>query len=142
MKQWILGLGMALMLPSLAAANDEMFKWRDTRGRTHYSNDSAKVPQGAAPVRKQLGHIGGDPIGTVVEPAAPGAEPAAPRTMARFERSDACVRSDDPWALSHRSVDLDRRNWYQVDLSCGPQRDVEGWLRDAALTLELRRIGM
>jgi hypothetical protein len=142
MKHWILGIGVALAMPALAAADDQMFKWRDARGRTHYSNDSAKVPQGASVVSKGIGHIGGAPIGAVVQPPDPSATRGFPQTIARFERSDACVRSYDPWALPHRSVDLDRRNWYQIDLICGPQRDIEGWLRSAALALEFRRIGM
>jgi hypothetical protein len=133
---------MALALPAVALADDEMFKWRDARGRVHYSNDSAKIPQGARPVAKQLGHIGGEPVGSVVAPMDASAAPAFPRTVARFERTGGCIRSYDPWALPHRGVDLDRRNWYGIDLACGPQRDVEGWLRDAALTLEFRRIGM
>ena len=140
MKQWILGIGMALAMPALAAAEDQMFKWRDARGRTHYSNDSAKVPEGASVVNKGIGLIGGAPIGPVVQPDDPSAAPAFPQTVARFERSDACVRSYDP--LPHRSVDLDRPDWYQIDLVCGPQRDIEGWLRGAATQLEFRRIGM
>ena len=39
-------LTVALMLP-LAAHAEDMFKWRDARGRTHYGNDSEKVPAGA-----------------------------------------------------------------------------------------------
>ena len=46
------------------------------------------------------------------------------------------------WALPHRSVDFDRRWWFDVDYTCGQQRDIEGWLRSASKTLELRKIGM
>jgi hypothetical protein len=132
-------LVLALLLPVAAKAED-MFRWRDARGRIHYSNDTEKVPQGAAPVAKQLGHIGGDPIGEAIEPPADeGRAPAAP--SARFAPPRSCVDDLGLLALPHLPVDLDRRYWYDVDSLCGPQHDIEGWLRRASTDLELRKIG-
>jgi len=44
-------LTVALLLP-LAAHAEDMFKWRDARGRIHYSNDTEKVPAGSEIVTK------------------------------------------------------------------------------------------
>jgi len=132
-------LVLALLLPVAAKAED-MFRWRDARGRVHYSNDTEQVPQGAAAVTRELGHIGGEPIGEAVElPRAEGRAPQAP--LARFAPSRSCVDDLGLLALPHRPVDLDRPYWFDVDSLCGPQHDVEGWLRRASTELELRKIG-
>ena len=124
----------ALLLP-IAAHAEDMFRWRDARGRIHYSNDTERVPAGAKPVTKQLGEIGGTPIGEAVEPG----KFEAPR--AAFVPSAGCVRDLGLYALPHRSVDLDRRYWFDVEQACGPQHDIEGGLRRASTDLELRKIG-
>jgi hypothetical protein len=132
-------LVLALLLPVTAKAED-MFRWRDARGRIHYSNDSEKVPEGAAPVTKPLGHIGGDPIGEAIEVEADEGRAPEP-ARARFEAARGCVDELGLLALPHRPVDLDRRYWFDVDVLCGPQHDIEGWLRRATTELELRKIG-
>lgn len=136
-------LAIALLLPMAAKAED-MYRWRDARGRVHYSNDAEKVPEGAVAVTKDLGHIGGDPIGEVVEAPAVDHDDARPQQAppARWTAPTACVDDLGLLALPHRPVDFDRRNWFDVDRYCGPQNDVEGWLRRASTDLELRKIGL
>jgi len=135
-------LTLALLLPVAAHAED-MFKWRDARGRIHYSNDTEKVPAGAQVVSRKLGEIGGAPIGEAMAAPAETATPAAARRPApRWEAETSCVRELGLWALPHRSVDLDRRDWFGVDYVCGQQHDIESWLRSASTTLELRKIGL
>lgn len=135
-------LTLALVLP-IAAHAEDMFRWRDARGRIHYSNDTEKVPQGAQVVTKKLGEIGGEPIGEAMAAPAPGAgTAAAPHRMPMWNGGESCVHDLGLLALPHRAVDLDRRHWFDVDYLCGHQRDIEGWLRDASTTLELRKIGL
>ena len=135
-------LTLVLVLP-IAAHAEDMFRWRDARGRIHYSNDTEKVPEGAQVVTKKLGEIGGAPIGEAMAAPAPGGEvAAAPRRMPMWRGGGSCVRDLGLFALPHRSVDLDRRDWFAVDYVCGHQHDLEGWLRDATTTLELRKIGL
>jgi hypothetical protein len=124
----------ALLLPLTAHAED-MFRWRDARGRVHYSNDTEKVPAGAQPVTKQLGVIGGEPIGEAI-PASEGHYKPA-----NFGPASNCVADLGLGALPNRAVDLDRRYWFDVEQFCGPQHDIEGWLRRATTDLELRKIG-
>ena len=127
-------LTLALLMPMVAHA-DDMFRWRDARGRVHYSNDTEKVPAGAQPVTKQLGVIGGTPIGEAIPPSEGKYKPAsfAPRTN--------CVAGLGLFAFPNLSVDLDRRGWFDVEQVCGPQHDIEGWLRRASIDLEMRKIG-
>jgi hypothetical protein len=54
----------------------------------------------------------------------------------------SCVRNLSPYALPQGIVDLNLPFWYYVDGACGPQRDVEGWLRRAAMHLQFREIGL
>ncbi len=121
-----------------------MFRWRDGRGRIHYSNDTEKVPEGAKVVTRKLGEIGGAPIGEAVAAPAPKGEPmaAVPRGLARWRAEESCVRDLGLFAFPNRAVDLDRRDWFGIDYVCGQQHDIEGWLRDASTTLELRKIGL
>jgi hypothetical protein len=126
-------LTVALLAPVVARA-DDMFRWRDARGRVHYSNDTEKVPSGAQPVTKQLGFIGGAPIGEAVPPSETKYKPAS------FESHD-CVRDLGLYAFPDLSVDLDRRGWFDVEQLCGRQYDIEGWLRRASIDLEMRKIG-
>ena len=134
-------LTLALLLP-IAASAEDMFRWRDAKGRVHYSNDTEKIPSGAQVVTKQLGHIGGDPIGQPVEPTAPGDSKGGSATQTGWNPAPSCIGDLGFFALPHRSVDLDRPYWYALDHICGPQRDIEGWLRSAATTLEFRKIGL
>jgi len=135
-------LTVALMLP-LAAHAEDMFKWRDARGRIHYSNDTEKVPAGAETVTRQLGHIGGEPVGEIyTAPAAPAGQPEARIVAPRWEAHRTCLQRMGYWAFPHSSVDLDRPWWYDVDAFCGQQHDTEGWLRGAAFDLELRKVGL
>jgi hypothetical protein len=135
-------LTLALFSPVAAHAQD-MFKWRDARGRVHYSNDTDKVPAGAQVVSRKLGEIGGAAIGEpMAAPQEPAAPPATPRPVPRWQAETSCVRDLGLMALPHQSVDFDRRGWFDVDYTCGKQQDVEGWLRDASMTLELRKIGL
>jgi len=135
-------LTMALMLP-LAAHAEDMFKWRDARGRTHYGNDSEKVPAGAEVVTKQLGHLGGEPVGEAyTAPAAPAGQAGARIVTPRWEVQTGCLRRLGYFAFPHSSVDLDRPYWYMVDDICGQQHDIEGWLRRAAFNLEFRKVGL
>ena len=62
--------------------------------------------------------------------------------MPGWKADTGCVRELGLMALPHRPVDLDRRHWFDVDFVCGRQGDIEGWLRDATTTLELRKIGL
>jgi len=136
-------LTVALLLP-LAAHAEDMFKWRDARGRIHYSNDTEKVPAGSEIVTKQLGHIGGEPVGEAyTEPVAPAGQPAARIVTPRWgTQGGGCLRQLGYWAFPHSSVDLDRPYWYSVDSICGQQHDFEGWLRGAAFQLEMRKVGL
>ena len=134
-------LTLALLLP-IAAHAEDMFRWRDAKGRIHYSNDTEKVPAGAQVVTKQLGHIGGDPIGQLAEPTAPSDSKGGSAIQAGWNPVTSCIGDLGFFALPHRSVDLDRPYWYALDHVCGPQHDIEGWLRSAATTLELRKIGL
>jgi hypothetical protein len=135
-------LTLVLLLP-VAARGEDMFKWRDARGRVHYSNDTEKVPAGAALVTRKVGEIGGEPIGpALAAPEEPSRAPAAPRPAPRWSPDRSCVRELGLFALPNQSVDFDRRWWFDVDDTCGKQQDVEGWLRDASTTLELRKIGL
>jgi hypothetical protein len=127
-------LTLALLVP-VAAHADDMFRWRDARGRVHYSNDSEKVPAGARPVTRQLGFIGGTPIGEAIAPSEGHYKPA------NFEPTTSCVGNQGLFALPNRAVDLDRRSWFDVEQLCGRQNDIEGWLRRATTDLELRKIG-
>jgi hypothetical protein len=129
-------LTLALLLP-IAAHAEDMFRWRDAKGRVHYSNDTEKVPAGSPVVTKQLGQIGGAPIGEPVAPTAPKAS-----NEAGWTPPASCVGDLGLFALPHRSVDLDRRGWFEVDRACGRQHDIESWLRSATTTLELRKIGL
>lgn len=137
-------LTLALVLP-IAAQAEDMFRWRDARGRIHYSNDTEKVPEGAQVVTKKLGEISGAPIGEAMPAPTAGPETAAaraPRRLASWGASESCVRDLGMFALPHSSVDLDRPWWYGIDYVCGQQHDIEGWLRNAAFSLELRKIGL
>jgi hypothetical protein len=127
-------LTLALLAPVVAHA-DDMFRWRDARGRVHYSNDTEKVPAGAHAVTKQLGVIGGTPIGEAIPPSEGHYKPA------NFAPRGSCVGDLGLQSLPHRAVDLDRRYWFDVEQMCGHQHDIEGWLRRATTELELRKIG-
>jgi hypothetical protein len=127
-------LTLALLVPVVARA-DDMFRWRDARGRVHYSNDTEKVPAGAQAVTRQLGVIGGTPIGEVIPPSEGHYKPA------NFQARGSCVGDLGLFSLPHRAVDLDRRYWFDVEQVCGHQHDIEGWLRRATTDLELRKIG-
>lgn len=129
-------LTLALLVP-IAAHAEDMFRWRDAKGRIHYSNDTEKVPAGSQVVTKQLGQIGGAPIGEAIEPTAPKAG-----NEAGWMPATSCAGELGLFGLPHRSVDLDRRGWFEVDRACGRQRDIESWLRSATTTLELRKIGL
>ncbi len=130
-------LSVALLLP-IAAHAEDMYRWRDAKGRLHYSNDTEKVPAGSQVVTKQLGHIGGQPIGEAMEAPAPRERTVEPGWVP----TTSCVGDMGLFALPHRSVDLDRRGWFEVDRACGRQHDIEAWLRDATTALELRKIGL
>jgi len=135
-------LTVALLLP-LAAHAEDMFKWRDARGRIHYSNDTEKVPAGSEIVTKQLGHIGGEPVGELyTAPAAPAGQPAPRIATPRWQPETSCVRNMGLWAFPNLPVDLDRRSWFDVDYMCGRQHDIEAWLRSASISLEMRKIGL
>jgi hypothetical protein len=127
-------LTLALLAPVVAHA-DDMFKWRDARGRVHYSNDTEKVPSGAQPVTRQLGFIGGTPIGEAVPPSETKYKPA------NFPSTGDCVRNLGLFAFPDLPVDLDRRGWFDVEQVCGPQGDIEAWLRRASIDLDMRKIG-
>ena len=127
-------LTLALLVP-IAAHADDMFRWRDARGRVHYSNDTEKVPAGARPVTKQLGFIGGTPIGEAIPPSEGKYKPA------NFEPANECLRNLGLFAFPNLSVDLDRRGWFDVEQLCGPQHDIEAWLRRSSIDLEMRKIG-
>jgi len=134
-------LTLALLLPVAAQAED-MFRWRDARGRIHYSNDTEKIPAGAQVVTRKLGEIGGEPIGGVVEAPEPAEAPAPEAPGApRWRMEAGCVSDLGLLALPDRAVDLDRRGWFDVDRICGRQHDIEAWLRSVTTTLELRKIG-
>ena len=139
-------LTMALVVPLVAHAED-MFKWRDARGRIHYSNDPEKTPPGAQVVTKRLGEIGGEPIGEVIAPApqprgeAPYVEPQA-RNAWTTTSSHPCLAEQGLGLLPNRAIDFDRRDWFSVDIACGPQHDIEGWLRRASTVLAYRVIGL
>ena len=136
-------LTLTLLLPIAAARAEDVFKWRDARGRIHYSTDTEKTPAGAAAVTRKLGEIGGTPVGEALAvPEAPAAPPLMPRRAPRWAAESSCVRDMGLFSFPHQSVDFDRRWWFDVDYVCGHQHDVEGWLRGASLTLELRKIGM
>jgi hypothetical protein len=127
-------LTLALLAPVVAHA-DDMFRWRDARGRVHYSNDTEKVPAGAQPVTRQIGVIGGAPIGEAIPQSEGKYKPA------NFESRNDCVRNLGLFAFPHLSVDLDRRYWFDVEQICGQQHDIEGWLRRSSIDLEMRKIG-
>lgn len=134
-------LALALLLPATVHA-DDMLRWRDARGRLHYSNDTERTPPGAKPIVTTLGEIGGAPIGPPVEPALAEGRTPAPREAGFRTAQTGCVRRLAPSLLSNRTVvDLDRPDWYWVDGACGRQHDLEAWLRQAQTTLELRAIG-
>ena len=135
-------LTLALLLP-IAAHAEDMFRWRDARGRIHYSNDTEKVPAGSAVVTKQLGHIGGEPIGEAIESIPTVESRGGSSTQVGWPtQGPSCIADEGFFALPHRSVDFDRPYWYALDRVCGPQNDIEGWLRRAATALELRKIGL
>ena len=130
-------LTMALLLP-IAAQAQHMFRWRDARGRMHYSNDTEKVPAGSQAVTKQLGYIGGAPIGEAVEASA-----LSPKHEAEWPPPGmSCVEDLGLFALPDRAVDFNRRGWFAIDRTCGRQHDIEAWLRGASTTLALREIGL
>lgn len=105
-------LMVALLLPVAAQAED-MFKWRDARGRIHYSNDTEKVPAGAQTVTKQLGAIGGEPIGEAV--AAPAAaEPTAASERSCVKGEAGCLRDMGLWPLPRRAADFYRERWFAM----------------------------
>jgi hypothetical protein len=132
---------LALLLP-LAAHAEDMFRWRDARGRLHYSNDTEKVPAGAKALTKPIGLIGGAPIGGTVE-AAPTQEPLRqPAAAAGFGTYEPCYERYQTFALPQGGVDFDRPWWYVLDQICGQQHDIEGWLRRAETRLVEREIGL
>jgi hypothetical protein len=130
----------ALLLP-IAAHAEDMFRWRDARGRLHYSNDTEKVPQGAQVVTKRLGEIGGEPIGAAVAPE-PAAERPSPSAQTSWNLTPPCPLFQGLWALPDRAVDFNHRDFFDVDAVCGPQHDIEGWLRRASSQLAMREIGL
>jgi len=136
-------LAVALLVVPAVARSEDVFKWRDARGRLHYSNDQARVPEGARPVTRRIGEIGGTPVGEVARPVE-SERPAAPPALrvAPWTATSSCVDGLGLFALPGRSVDLDRRSWFDVDRACGRQWDVESWLRGATTVLELRKIGL
>ena len=129
-------LTLALLLP-IAAHAEDMFRWRDAKGRLHYSNDTEKVPAGSQVVSKQLGHIGGAPIGEAVQAAAP-----KEGATTGWAPAGSCVADLGLFALPDRAVDFNRRGFFEVDRACGRQHDIEAWLRSASTTLALREIGL
>jgi hypothetical protein len=134
-------LTLALLLPVAARAED-MFRWRDARGRTHYSNDTEKVPAGAKVVTKQLGHIGGEPIGEVIQAPAPSRnEVQSEGPRASFGPEGGCPAALTLAAFPHRAIDFNSYYWFEIDGFCGPQHDIEGWLRRASTQLAERTIG-
>ena len=133
-------LTLALLVPVAASAED-MFRWRDARGRVHYSNDTEKVPAGAQPVTKQIGVIAGEPIGELVE------APKAPAPSAGWGAADTygapstCMRNVGMWVLPHRAVDFNHYSFFDTDIMCGQGHDIEAWLRRASTQLEFRTVG-
>jgi len=78
----------ALMLPALAMA-DEVWRWKDTSGRLHYSNVPGHVPAYADRLRRDIGHLsvprpapGALPTAGVETHRKPRAERARPRRVA------------------------------------------------------------
>jgi hypothetical protein len=134
-------LVVALLLPALVHA-DDLVRWRDARGRIHYSNDTARIPEGGKPITTQLGMIGGAPIGAVVEPTVVEGPTAARSAASSWTGGPSCGQRLSTWALPQGIVDLDRPYWYYVDGICGPQHDIEGWLRRAAMQIQFREIGL
>lgn len=130
----------ALLAPSIVHP-EELFRWRDARGRLHYSNDPQSIPEGATPVTRRIGEIGGEPVGAAVEPPPPAVAPEPPVSSPWAHRDD-CLDDLGLLAFPHRPVDLDRRSWFDVDQACGRQWDVESWLRGATTVLERRKVGL
>ena len=146
-------LTLALVLP-IAAQAEDMFRWRDARGRIHYSNDTEKVPEGAQVVTKKIGEIGGAPIGEAIAPPAPPPSNANEPTAAAFPQvlggftpmvgcnsPGGCVANYGLYAFPDRVVDFNRRGWFGIDYTCGHQRDLEAWLRDASTAIAMREVG-
>src|SRR5438552_9092163 len=117
-----IALLLVLALPGLAGA--EMWRWKDTAGRVHYSNVPGHVPAHAATVHRDVGYLATAPLALEVTPSADlerlREERAIKRRLADIEAFYAAVRARQrPTLLSDWEV-ADR--WLQL-------KDEEGRLR-------------
>ena len=125
-----IALLLVLALPGLAGA--EMWRWKDTAGRVHYSNVPGHVPAHAATVHRDVGYLATAPLALEVTPSADlerlHEERALKRRLADIEAFYAAVRArqrarleaySNPTLLSDWEV-ADR--WLQL-------KDEEGRLR-------------
>lgn len=137
-----------LGLPALAHAED-MWKWRDARGRLHYSNVQESAPPQARKVAREIGLIGGEIIGPAATFEHPGEAPAAPtvpsptqRQRSRTEQLAGIARYADvtpfgptcgsPWLVGQPLCPA-----YQADDAVAAQL----WLYNAQTQLLMRRWG-
>ncbi len=121
----------ALVALPLAAHAEEVWRWRDARGRLHYSNVDTRVPEHATRVRTRLGHVSGDlplPDPQMIADMLAAAE------QARAEREERAARREEDVA-SYRP----RAFW-----ACPvyPYRTPEAWLCSAWLQLAAREAGL
>ncbi len=87
-------------VPGLAVA-DEMLRWRDARGRLHYSNVTRSAPADAAPVKATVGTLslapaepGTSATGSAPVPSVLEARAAAGRGCCPFGGAYAVVASN------------------------------------------------
>jgi len=137
-----------LTLPALARAEDTMWKWRDARGRLHYSNVQDEVPQGAETVTKTIGIVEPEPAATEGPSGADLArierirtERAIRRQLTEIDDYKKMIRAQQYWrllALYPNSWILS--DWMVTDRWMALERTQE-WLNRALDQLDRRQAG-
>lgn len=100
MKSLVLVL--ALALPALALADDTVWKWRDGRGRLHYSNVKDATPQDATELKKTIG---------IVESEAPEQAPAVDLNRLEMIRTQRAIRKQLAEIDDYKKMVRARQYW-------------------------------
>jgi len=138
---------LALTLPALGHA--DVWRWKDSRGRVHYSNVPASVPKHADPVRANVGYLFAAPTHEPVaveaietsESALRRAERRLRRRLAEIEDFYQQVRARQRARLESYANSTLLPDWMVADRWISLKEE-EARVRAALTQLERRRSGL
>jgi len=159
MKLYALALGL-LVLPALGHA-DDVWRWTDAQGKTHYSNVVGSVPDSASPVKKSItietSRLPGSDVGFTIaggevadasdrgtgRAAAPRKQtsrwlPDAPRIYDDARLRYGCVAGSILYSGGFSHPDDIAEGWNCAPYRLGPR----AWLNAAKAELAVRENGI